>query len=261
MRAVDRLHAESERAGAAHADSARDGAGRLHAESGENDFRPAREAWLNRFARMARPAFARIRLEYPALKLSTGYISASTLGRTYHHAVSTAEVYEIQVCLNDDDGVRVAGTLTHEPIHACGVWNHGKASRDAGRALGLEGKPTEMGWDHGDAGKLPAWARKIVGKLGPYPAGRISLRDAVPAEPGKPGGKPSPTRPPSATPTGDRPVIVGGPRPQRNRQIKAECAGCGFVFRASRKWLEAGRRLRCPDAACDGAVTVKAPPA
>ncbi len=31
-----------------------------------------------------------------------------------------------------------------------------------------------------------------------YPAGRISLRDAVPAEPGKPGGKPSPTRPPSA---------------------------------------------------------------
>ncbi len=30
---------------------------------------------------------------------------------------------------------------------------------------------------------------------------------------------------------------------------------------SGRKWLEAGRRLRCPDAACDGAVTVKAPPA
>ena len=111
-----------------------------------------------------------------------------------HHAVSTAGVYEIQVCLNEDDGVRVAGTLTHELIHACGVWNHGKAFRDAGRALGLEGKPTEMGWDHGDADRLPAWARKIVGKLGTYPAGRISLRSAAPAEPGKPGGKPSPRR-------------------------------------------------------------------
>ena len=218
-----------------------------------NTFRPAREAWLNSFAKMAQPEFEKHGLKFPALRITTGFISETIYGRTYHKAISSEDIFEIQVCYVEDSMVKIAGTLVHELIHACGIFNHRSDFVAAGKALGLEGKPTMMGWDHGDKKRLPKWAKTITVKLGKYPTGHISIKNLNGALPERPGR-------PSATPTGDRPVyiggIVGGKKPQKGRMLKAECEKCNFIFRAARVRLETPRKLRCPDAECNGLITI-----
>ena len=89
-----------------------------------NKFRPAREAWLNRFAQLSQSEFKRHGLKFPALRITTGFISETVYGRTFHKAISSVGVFEIQVCYVEDSAVKIAGTLVHELIHACGIFNH-----------------------------------------------------------------------------------------------------------------------------------------
>lgn len=209
-----------------------------------------REDWLSEFAEACRPHFKELAgLDFGKVRLATGYVTRSVHGRTFIREVSTSGHCEIQVCYVEDNRIRIAGTLVHELIHAAGIRGHGKAFADAGNALGLTGKPTMMGWDDAKTVRnLPAWARPIFKACGRYPKGHIDLARVQP----KPDADGEPVKPGPGRP--NLPTLLTGAKPQTARLLKAECCGCGLVFRVTRKW--AGRVTRCPDADCDGKMRI-----
>ena len=201
-----------------------------------------REDWLTRFARLARPVYAAQGLELPGnLRIGVGWLGVSTLGVCWDTCVTTDGATEITIAPQHDDAVMVAGILAHEMIHAAGIKGHRKDFADAGKSLGLIGKPTMMCF----AGleRAPDWADRIIQRLGPYPAGRIDLTGKIATgESDKPRG---------SVPRGYGPS--GKPK-QSTRMHKAECEGCGLTFRVSRRWAD--KVTRCPDAECKGAIKV-----
>ena len=176
-----------------------------------------REAWLRAFAKGAGRQYTARGLNYPAdLRIGCGWLGKRYLGIAYKKEASSVGAVEVTVSMKQDDPILVAGTLTHELIHACGVHGHKADFAGHATALGLAGKPTMAGWDDVKHGDLPEWAGKLITRLGPYPKGTL--------EPGT--GKPK----------------------DKVRMIKAECQSCGMVIRLARKWLKDD--LRCPDPAC-----------
>ena len=201
-----------------------------------------REDWLTRFARLARPTYEANGLQLPDnLRIGVGWLGVSTLGVCWDTCVTTDGATEVTIAPRHDGAVMVAGILSHELIHAAGIKGHRKDFADAGKPLGLVGKPTMMCFAGLD--RAPDWADTIIQRLGPYPAGRINLTGKIATgESDKPRG---------SVPRGYGPS--GKPK-QSTRMLKAECELCGLTFRISRKWAE--KATHCPDSWCDGHIKV-----
>ena len=189
----------------------------------------AREQWLAAFVDCARPHFVRAGAKLPdKVRLSIGFTAggrrAKALGQCWSEACSADGSFEIFIVPSLDDASRIADILTHELVHAAvGIdAGHGPAFRRVAKALGLTGKMTAT-----VAGEeWHAWADTIVADLGPLPHARLDTDGKT-------------TR-----------------KKQSTRLLKCECDSCGFVFRASAKWVLDGGPLRCPDPDCDGEMDV-----
>jgi hypothetical protein len=111
------------------------------------------------------------------------------------------------------DSQGVLPTLVHELVHAVvGVEaKHGAKFWRPAKALGLVGKPTATEASEELIEKL----RRFEKELGPYPHVALDPKKL------------------------DR-------KKQTTRMIKCECAGCGYVVRTSRKWIDEVGAPLCP---------------
>jgi hypothetical protein len=190
-----------------------------------------REQWLNDFANAARPKFKEVGAELPkAIRMSIGFpskgIRAKTIGECWASDTSTDKHAEIFIRPSlQASASRIADVLTHELIHAAlgHEEGHGKQFKRVATALGLTGKMTAT-----VAGpEWYEWAKPILKQIGKFPGAEL---------------------------TG---AIAGGKKKQTTRMLKCECDGCGFIFRTTRKNIEAAEALVCPAFGCDGMVMVQ----
>lgn len=107
--------------------------------------------------------------------------------------------------------ILIVATLAHEDVHAVvgHEAGHKKPFRDAAVAIGLEGKMTAT--VPGD--DFRAVAQELIAKIGTYPAGMLSR------------------------------VML---KKTTTRLLKCECPDCGYVIRATRKWIEQSGPPVCP---------------
>jgi hypothetical protein len=132
------------------------------------------------------------------------------------------------------DRIQLLGLLIHEMIHVVmppGT-GHGPAFRRCAIALGLAGKPTAT-YVETDKAKpglsgLRDYLTPIANQLGRAPWGTIDGSNV---------------------------------KKQNTRMLKCKCMDCGFLFRATAKWVwgseETGPRdgsLQCPDPSCSGQI-------
>lgn len=211
-----------------------------------------REEWLNAFIAAARPKFEEIGFPIPAkVRASIGFPSAggrsNVIGECWADTCSEDQTFEIFLHPGDADTARVAGTLSHELVHAAVGLDkqHGPVFKKAATALGHEGKMTST--TEGEAWFV--WAQPILDALGPLPHARLaSRRTATGRTPTVVGGTPS-------APGG---LISSRPPAQTNRHLKIECNECGISLRGTRKQFDkAGPVLRCVNPSCDGEMERK----
>jgi len=186
-----------------------------------------REEWLQKFTTAARAVFLDAGYVVPEVRVSVGFTSKGArgkrIGECWVPEASEDQTPEIFISPTIGDAFRIADIHTHELIHATGIRGHKTDFVRCMKAVGLEGKPTAT--TAGDAWR--AWALPIIEELGPLPHAALS---------GAAGGSTE--------------------KKQSTRMIKCECVSCGFVFRTSSKWLEAGSDLRCPDRDCGGSLGI-----
>lgn len=185
-----------------------------------------REDWLNEFVRESRAEFADRGFTVPEhVRISVGFTSkgkrSKAIGECWNPAASKDQHFELFIhpgLLGNRS--RVADVATHEICHTIVPdANHGKPFKRVATAIGLTGKMTAT-----EAGPAwHCWADPIVNRLGEIPGSELDCSS---------------------------PVL----RKEGTRLLKAECAGCGFVFRVTRKWIDASGELRCPNAACGGRI-------
>jgi hypothetical protein len=116
-------------------------------------------------------------------------------------------------------------TLRHELVHAAGRRGHGREFKALAVELGLSG-PMTATIASPELLDFINWT--LLPKLGAYPHGAITGRGEIVVPPTAPGDKPVILRP------DDR------PKKQSTRLLKAECPGCGFTIRLSKKWADLG---------------------
>ncbi len=130
---------------------------------------PNREHWLTHVAVMLRPIFSRNGLEIP-LRVRLGVGALAPARRTLGACYTTCDrmgFRHVTISPFIDDPVMVAAVLAHELIHAAlpADEGHGPRFRAAARALGFEGRATEV--TIGPA--LRSELEQIVGRAGRYP--------------------------------------------------------------------------------------------
>lgn len=171
-----------------------------------------RQAYLEQAVREMRPMFEAQGKPIPErLRVSVGAPSKRYMGICYREVSSTDDHREIFLASNLQTSLDVLGTLAHELCHAAlpdGV-AHSKPFADLGKAIGLEGKPRQMG--PGPAFKW--WIADFVRKHGEYPAGAL---------------------------------IEGTKNKQATAMIKVQCEDCGYVARTTSKWLDSVGAPLCP---------------
>lgn len=128
-----------------------------------------REQWLINVAVLMRPWFRARGYEIPLrVRLGGGALSAnqSTLGVCYPYTDRDG-FRHITISPFIDEPVLVAAVVVHELIHAILPPEelHGTRFREAARALGFEGRLTQVVPGSGLAAQLQA----IVRRVGPYP--------------------------------------------------------------------------------------------
>lgn len=205
-----------------------------------------REAWLLAAYQLVIPVFKAAGHPLPPveqIKISTGFGLAkgenkSILGQTISPVVSaddkTWTVFVSPVIATGEDALHV---IFHEAVHvAVGTQEgHGKVFAEAGRDVGLDGRPTVM--TPGTA--LSAEIMLMELELGPYPHVALDLgklKAPVPAGGTEPGTT--------------RTRVTTGPAVQTSRHLKTVCMteGCptqGYLARVSQKWLAVSAPL-CP---------------
>ncbi len=172
-----------------------------------------REAWLNAMTDLLRSDFEAADATLPDnVRMTCGFPSRGgrpgkkqVLGECWPAGQSEDDHFEVFITPMRHDPVTVAGILVHELVHAavgcdCG---HRGAFRTVALTLGLEGKMTETNVGEGLEEKL----REHVERLGQYPHASLSMLE-----------KP----------------------PQSTRMKKVECPECGWMCRASQKWIDIG---------------------
>lgn len=178
-----------------------------------------REAWLMRLAGRLEQLFVREGHSIPAYRVTCGWPDRGGTSRKHRiegqcwmAAHSADEHFEIFINPLLDDAAQVAGVLAHEMVHAVlDNGDHKGPFRRLGRAIGLEGKPTEMGAGPKFRERI-AW---MLEELGPYPHHRLKLPE-------------------------------GEEKKQTTRLLKASCKQCGYTCRVTRKWLDEAGAPICP---------------
>jgi hypothetical protein len=198
----------------------------------------SRESWMRAAANDLRSFFEVCgypippNIRYAIAFPSTGRYGAR-VGECWYSSTSDDGHFEIIVRADSADPVQVLGILVHELVHAClpvGA-GHGKLYRDAALKLGLEGKMRQA-----MPGKfLKARLVRLAESLGPLPHAKLNI------ERGR-----------------DNKLSADGPKRQRTRMLKAECAGkgCGYTLRVAEKWFKDIGPPHCPK---HGAMTVHLP--
>jgi len=173
-----------------------------------------REKWLQAAVAELEPLFP-AKYKVPTVRVSTSWPSSKGLGTKKRcigecwskdaAADGVCQIFISPLLEDPVDPFGVLPTLLHEVCHAVvGIdKGHRKEFSDCARSVNLEGKVTAT--FAGEA-LLPD-LKQIADRLGKYPHVRID------------------------------PKLKGGPKPQKNRQHKLECA-CGFICRASRKQID-----------------------
>jgi hypothetical protein len=111
-----------------------------------------------------------------------------------------------------DDPLYALGILTHELIHAATPGaGHKGAFKEVARDLGMEGKPTECL----PGPKLQEQIKSLAERIGTFPHRALTAED-----------------------------VAKLPK-QGIRHRKIECPGCGYICRASKKWIEVGLPTCC----------------
>ena len=196
-----------------------------------------REEWLRDAIRLARPHFEELTgLALPeTVRVGVGDNGPRVEAFCVLAPAMSDGVTELVFSIRGEYGRapwRVLGALLHELIHAAGIVSHYRDFAAAARALGLAGKPSQAGWDSDEPAEVPTWARDVLDRLGPWPAGHL-----VPER-------------------GGRVVVDGGAgtggEKQGSRMLRKQCGACGLIMRLSRKWHEAA--TRCPADGCPGAL-------
>lgn len=188
-------------------------------------FEGTREQWLNAFTDKAREVFKQRGHELPdKIRVSVGFMfrSPKAIGQCWAESASADGHREVFINPTQADSARIADILTHELCHTLfgPEEKHGKNFKAAVTALGLEGKATAT--VAGDNWR--EWAFPILRELGSIPHAALDPQ-------------------------------ASGVKKQSTRLLKGECEDCGFIFRATAKWLN-GKSLQCPDADCNGFVCV-----
>jgi len=186
-----------------------------------------REQWLTMAAELLRPIIKeRTGLDMTPYRVTCGWPSLggagkrTVLGEAWHHRASTSGHAEIFITPAEDDRRMVLAILIHEVLHTClpeGT-GHKRPFCDAAAKMGFASPFTQL------VSTPLLWqiADDIIAQLPLYPHAKVvpGLRS------------------------------LGAPKEQKNRQLKAVCTGCGFTFRASKKWLTVAETLQCPDPDC-----------
>jgi hypothetical protein len=180
-----------------------------------------REAWLHALMGELRAPFKRLGHPIPErVRIGVGFPSVrgiasknQRIGECWSNERSGDDHHEIIISPVIADGMRVAGILTHELIHAAVGVEHGHKGpfRTMAKGLGLEGKMTAT--VEGEAFKR--LAQPILDAIGPYPHAELH-------------------------------AMTNGRRKQVARLIKCECAECGYVARVARQWLDDQGAPHCP---------------
>ena len=179
----------------------------------------SREEWLMALVEKLRPRFAEAGSPLPdKLRVSPGWPHKGTVSRKRWRAgecwspkASRDGTTEIFLSPRLEDDLTVAGVLMHELVHAAVGPEHGHKSPFValGKALGLEGKPSELE----PGADLRSELVVILLGLGRYPG---AFLDMIPKD-----------------------------KKQTTRMIKATCLEHGYTVRVTRKWLEVAPPL-CP---------------
>jgi hypothetical protein len=206
-----------------------------------------REAWLIKAVSLITPMFEELGYTVPPMRVAVGFgpggarqENATILGVCLSAGCTTDMVNEVWISPEDvsalDDGTMLMmATLVHEMVHVVdnNQSDHSGDFKKMAKALGLEGKMTATvpGED------LRLKLKKIIAKIGEYPAGRVDLAGIV-----------------GRTPAGQKPKVSSGPKKQTARQLKVtctepECPAVGYTTRLSRKWLDDFGAPICPGTA------------
>lgn len=175
-----------------------------------------RERWLLSAATALDSAlFAPAAAILPPYRVSCGWPrrgKRGTIGQCWSDKASEDKHHEIFISPALADAPKVLSTLAHEMIHASvGLEaKHGKTFRRVALAIGLEGKMTST--MAGEAFKR--MTIPILTDLGPYPHAKLNVADSARQKAG-------------------------------TRLIKAECPGCGYIIRTTKKWAAFGFPI-CP---------------
>ena len=197
-----------------------------------------REAWLIAATEKFGATFTRAGAEIPPVQIACGWPSRRGLGTKNRllgecwdkkcsadakpqifispwldnelHCIQPADAAGFGV----GDFMGVLPTLAHELVHAVAgnAAKHGKDFKKLAVAVGLEGPMTST---HAGA-RLAQECEDIYKILGPYPHAKIN------------------------------PLEKGGHKKQKTRMVKCECAGCGYVVRTAKKWLDEIGAPHCP---------------
>jgi hypothetical protein len=154
---------------------------------------------------------------------------SDTMVSSGQHAIIISQAMPVKT---KEDRIQMLGILLHEMIHVtvglkCG---HKGAFRACALALGLAGKMTATFVDKDKPGLsgLHSYLGTVADALGAAPWGMIDTSKI---------------------------------KPQGTRMLRCKCVDCGFLFRASSRWVwgseETGPReggLQCPDPSCGGQI-------
>jgi hypothetical protein len=180
-----------------------------------------REEWLGKLTRNVElHVFRPAGYDVPDVHIACGWPSTRGLsakrrriGECWSRKCSEDGVHQIFISPYISDTPEVAATVVHELGHAAvgSEAKHGALFRAMMKAVGLEGKPTST--HAGD--ELTVQLVAITDKLGPYPHAALKASEV------------------------DK-------KKQSTRLIKAECPGCGYVIRTTRKWIDEAGLPTCP---------------
>ncbi len=173
-----------------------------------------REQWLDAMTKALRPKFKAAGVEIPAkVRVSCAWPSEGALARKHRRVgecwpatASADKRVEIFISPTEHEGVRVAGILVHELIHAARPdASHGPKFKAAMGPLGLTGKATATT----ESQALKDDLARLIKRIGKYPHSPLKL-------------------------AGQR------TKTQTTRLLKIECPECGYTARTTAKWLEVG---------------------
>lgn len=182
-----------------------------------------RESWLEAAVEKMKPHFKNVGYDVPAIRVSCGWPSSGglaerkrTIGQCWAKEAASDGKCQIFISpwLENSGEIGVLPTLVHEVVHAVvGIKEaHNKVFKKCALAVGLEGKMTST--HAGEA--LMKLCMEWTEALGEYPHAKLD---------------------PKQRPT----------KKQTTRMVKMECDECGYVCRASRKWITEKGPVSCPE--------------